>query len=304
MKTRVLTIIVLSMLAVSVAYGQATRTWVSGVGDDVNPCSRTAPCKTFAGAISKTAAGGQISVLDPGGYGAVTITKSITLEGEGTLGSILHSAVNGIIINAAATDTIIIRNIQLDGAGTTTGTNGISILNAKAVIVENCSIINSQKGISATPSLNQVQIYVRNTTIADHSVNGVFFQPTGAGSVFAELDDVRISRIGTTTAHDGIFQGASVGGHYRNVNVHQASGSGLHLNGASCAATVERSTFWRNGQHGIHANNGVVRVASSFAAQNVGSGFRETVGTISSWVNNNSFDNGAVDSAATPLTFY
>src|ERR1700755_1473374 len=87
-------------------YGQATRTWVSGVGDDANPCSRTAPCKTWAGAISKTAACGEIDALDPGGFGAVTITKSITLDGSGTFASILASLVNGIIINAAATDVI------------------------------------------------------------------------------------------------------------------------------------------------------------------------------------------------------
>src|SRR5919198_6054446 len=84
----------------SLAYAQATRTWVSGVGDDANPCSRTAPCKTFAGAISKTAAGGEISALDPGGFGAVTITKSITINGDGTLASIVASLTNGIIINA------------------------------------------------------------------------------------------------------------------------------------------------------------------------------------------------------------
>src|SRR5262245_59664270 len=86
----------LSMTAMS----QATRTWVSGVGDDVNPCSRTAPCKTLAGAISKTATGGEINILDPGGFGAVTITKSITIDGGGIIGSILSSATNGIIVNA------------------------------------------------------------------------------------------------------------------------------------------------------------------------------------------------------------
>src|SRR6478609_6317986 len=80
------------------AQAQATRTWVSGVGDDANPCSRTAPCKTFAGAISKTAAGGVISVLDPGGFGAVTITKSITIDGTGGYASITNTATNGIII--------------------------------------------------------------------------------------------------------------------------------------------------------------------------------------------------------------
>src|SRR5947208_4349132 len=78
------------------AYAQATRTWVSGVGDDVNPCSRTAPCKTFAGAISKTAAGGEIDALDDAGYGAVTITKSLTIDGGGHLASILASGSLGV----------------------------------------------------------------------------------------------------------------------------------------------------------------------------------------------------------------
>src|SRR5438094_10514769 len=83
----------------SIAQAQATRTWVSGVGDDVNPCSRTAPCKTFAGAISKTADGGEIDALDPGGFGTVTITKSITIDGGATLASILASGVTGVNIN-------------------------------------------------------------------------------------------------------------------------------------------------------------------------------------------------------------
>src|SRR5918997_1898922 len=83
----------------SSAFGQATRTWVSGVGDDVNPCSRTAPCKTFAGAISKTAAGGEINVLDPGGFGSINITKSITIDGAGAHASILAANVNGVIVN-------------------------------------------------------------------------------------------------------------------------------------------------------------------------------------------------------------
>src|ERR1039457_7550390 len=108
MLLRKLTLLVLSSaLLASAARAQATRTWVSGVGDDANPCSRTAPCKTFAGAISKTAAGGEIDVLDPGGFGAVTITKSITFDGgEGQVGSILVAGSPGIIINAANTDTI------------------------------------------------------------------------------------------------------------------------------------------------------------------------------------------------------
>src|SRR6476469_7307884 len=95
------------------AFAQATRTWVSGVGDDVNPCSRTAPCKTFAGAISKTAPGGEINVIDSGGYGAVTITKALTIAGDGAMASVLVSGTNGIIVAAGASDIVILRNLHL-----------------------------------------------------------------------------------------------------------------------------------------------------------------------------------------------
>src|SRR5450432_4615171 len=80
----------------SLASAQATRTWVSGVGDDVNPCSRTAPCKTFAGAISKTAAGGEINCLDPGGFGGVTITKSMTISCEAGTAGVVVAGTNGL----------------------------------------------------------------------------------------------------------------------------------------------------------------------------------------------------------------
>src|SRR6476619_5401221 len=93
------------------ANAQATRTWVSGVGDDANPCSRTAPCKTFAGAISKTANGGEIDCLDPGGFGGVTITKSITIDCGTFPGGILVSGTNAVVVNAAATDRIILRHL-------------------------------------------------------------------------------------------------------------------------------------------------------------------------------------------------
>src|SRR5207245_10736465 len=108
------------------AHAQATRTWVSGVGDDANPCSRTAPCKTFAGGISKTAPGGVIDALDPGGFGAVTITKSITIEGTGGLASILVSGTNALVIAAAAGDDVVLRDILFEGLGT--GLNGIRFL--------------------------------------------------------------------------------------------------------------------------------------------------------------------------------
>src|SRR5947199_8056148 len=103
---QMLAIAIFTLAFVSIAQAQATRTWVSGVGDDVNPCSRTAPCKTFAGAISKTATDGEINCLDPGGFGGVTITKGMTINCEQTLGSVLVSGVNGIVISPAAGATI------------------------------------------------------------------------------------------------------------------------------------------------------------------------------------------------------
>src|ERR1700710_1530070 len=128
------------LLATAPAHAQATRTWVSGVGDDVNPCSRTAPCKTFAGAISKTAIAGEINCLDPGGFGTVTITKSMTLNCHEILGSILASGVPGITINStAAGSKVILRGLQINGVqgGTAVaGTIGVRIIAATVVAIE------------------------------------------------------------------------------------------------------------------------------------------------------------------------
>src|SRR5690349_22193941 len=120
MRMRRIALSVLVTLALCVSFAvlaqaQATRTWVSGVGDDANPCSRTAPCKTFAGAISKTAAAGEINCLDPGGFGGVTITKSITIDCSEIAASVLVSGTNGININAGAADRVILRNIRVMG---------------------------------------------------------------------------------------------------------------------------------------------------------------------------------------------
>src|SRR5246127_207357 len=121
----VATCAVTMLLVGSPAYAQATRTWVSGVGDDANPCSRTAPCKTFAGAISKTAAAGEINVLDPGGFGAVTITKSIRIISDHIEAGVLVSGTNGIVISAGATDTVVLEGLDFEGLGT--GLDGVRI---------------------------------------------------------------------------------------------------------------------------------------------------------------------------------
>src|SRR5579872_6871373 len=159
-------------LPIAPANAQATRTWVSGVGDDANPCSRTAPCKTFAGSISKTAPGGEIDALDPGGFGALTITKSITLDGGGgQVASVLVAGTNGIVVAAGASDVVIIRNLRLYGLlgnGTNSGNaglSGISFISGKDLNIENCVIFGfNTAGITATLSATAT-LHVVNTII-------------------------------------------------------------------------------------------------------------------------------------------
>lgn len=129
------------------AHAQATRTWVSGVGNDANPCSRTAPCKTFAGAISKTATGGEINVLDPGGFGGVTITKAISIIADHVEAGVLVSGTNGIIINTPAGAEVLLQGLDIEGLGT--GLNGVHIISASKVTIKDCSIRNfTQNGVN------------------------------------------------------------------------------------------------------------------------------------------------------------
>ena len=136
----VLAIAIFTFALASIAQAQATRTWVSGVGDDLNPCSRTAPCKTFAGAISKTATGGEINALDPGAYGAVTITKAISIISQFEAGVLATLGSNGITINTPAASKVLLQGLDIEGAGT--GGIGVRIISAAKVTIQNCSIRN------------------------------------------------------------------------------------------------------------------------------------------------------------------
>jgi len=158
------------------AHAQATRTWVSGVGDDANPCSRTAPCKTFQGTISKTAAGGEINVLDPGGFGGVTITKSISIISAGSEAGVLVSGTNGIIINVASTDKVLLEGLDIEGLGT--GINGVTIIGGGKTTIRNCSIRNfAQNGVNLQGTAN-ARVFVERSTILG---NGGGFNMLGAG---------------------------------------------------------------------------------------------------------------------------
>jgi hypothetical protein len=211
-------LLAIASLPTTSAHAQATRTWVSGVGDDANPCSRTAPCKTFAGAISKTAAGGEIDCLDPGGFGAVTITKSMTIDCGAFPGGITATGVNAVIVNAGANDKVVLRNLVLQGSnGTLPGINGVRFLAGKELeldrvviqgfntagvdvnksaqgilSVRNCYFAEAAVGIKlATTSVN-ITASISNTSFNNLSNNAV---EAGANS-FANISDSVFSTIG------------------------------------------------------------------------------------------------------------
>jgi len=175
-----------SALFCAPASAQATRTWLSGVGDDVNPCSRTAPCKTFQGTISKTAAGGEINCLDPGGFGAVTITKSIQIICDGVQqAGILVSGTNGVIINAPTNSVIVLSGLYFDGLGT--GINGVNILQAGTVTIRNSTISSFNGfGVNLVAAAASTNLVINNVTLINNGnaatavSGGVFVQP-GAG---------------------------------------------------------------------------------------------------------------------------
>jgi hypothetical protein len=190
----------LLIMSAGSAQAQASRTWVSGVGDDANPCIRTAPCKTFAGAISKTAAAGEIDCLDPGGFGAVTITKAITLDcasGQGgQVGSILVAGTNAIVITGTPAGAVVtIRNMSINGLGgtATPGLNGIRYISGGGTLhVENVEIFGfSQVGIDFENTA-AANLSVRSSQISDSAGGGALVKPTGGVLANASLDNVRL----------------------------------------------------------------------------------------------------------------
>jgi hypothetical protein len=184
--------LILPALASAPAHAQASRTWVSGVGDDANPCSRTAPCKTFAGAISKTAAAGEINCLDPGGFGGLTITKSITVNCHEVFGSVLVAGTNAIVIAAAAADRVVLRNLQIQGLGGSAnpGLVGVKIISAASVSIEDCVVTQfSQQGILDQRSGAGGKLMVKNTVLTLNGGSGI--SVAGVATNNAVLDGVQ-----------------------------------------------------------------------------------------------------------------
>lgn len=297
-------VLVLAAFAGS-AQAQATRTWVSGVGDDVNPCSRTAPCKTYAGAISKTAAGGIISTLDPGGFGAVTITKGMFIDGSDQIAGVLNAGTNGIVINAGVNDTVVLRNLEIHGAGT--GFDGIRILQAKHVIIDNCIIQRqSSNGIEILNSTNTINVHIRNSRIANVTGQGVFIAPTGTGVARVTIQDSVV----TNSASNGV----DVAGANSSVSIMsstiQSNANGVVVQPTNGTAFLESSLIAYNGTgvfSGVGGATPVIRMSgcmvvgnttNGIAAGGIGGGSGTVVGFQSNTVVGNTGNNNVSSSVA------
>jgi hypothetical protein len=263
----------LAVLGAMPAQAQATRTWVSGVGADDNPCSRTAPCKTFAGALLKTAASGEISVLDPGGYGTVTINKAITISGDGTNASILATNLQGIVVNAGASDEVIIRNISINGSGgalgdPNSGSNGIHFNSGRQLTVEKVTIVGFNKtaasrGIEVTLA-GSGELLVSDTTITNCS-NGIRVNTT-AGQAIATLDNVRIENAPQT----GLEAAANAFVSVTRSNISNNDVHGVLASSASATVNVADSLLSFNNGTAVNCNasGGKIRIKGNMIVNN------------------------------------
>ncbi|MBR0800854.1 hypothetical protein JQ615_36385 [Bradyrhizobium jicamae] len=286
-----LSALLLSLISAMPVHAQATRTWVSGVGDDANPCSRTAPCKTFAGAISKTAPGGEIDALDPGGFGAVTITKSITIDGGGgQVASILVAGTNGINVAAGASDVVVLKNLRFQGLlgnggnPANSGQTAISFSSGGALVVDKCEIYGfANSGISASTSGAGTKLFVTNTTITN-AATGISVVPTG-GDLSGQIDRVNIQVMSTA----GVNASGPANVTMSNSTISNAA-TGVTLATGSILG-VDSSQI-NNNATGIATAGGFVRISRNVFYDN-NANFTIAGGTIASAGNNILADNGA-----------
>lgn len=307
---RSLIVSLLLLLASGGAFAQATRTWVSGVGDDANPCSRTAPCKTWAGAISKTAAGGIINCIDPGGFGGVTVTKSITISCKHVEGSALASSTTGVVVNGAGID-VVLRGLDIDGGSPTSpGINGIRFVQGASLVVEDCTIRDfdaaapNGNGILVNNTSLIAEIQVSNSHITGNGTGtggaGIQVAPTGTGganvtvtnSVFSNNTvGIRADSAGTSGAIDVAVSDTTAAGAPYHGFVALGAGGPVRM-------MLNRVVSANNLGEGVRESgaNATVRIGSSVVTGN-GTGL---VGTIQSY-GNNQINGNTSDGTATPV---
>lgn len=256
------------------AAAQATRTWVSGVGDDVNPCSRAAPCKTFAGAVSKTAWGGEINCLDGGGFGAVTITKSIAIICDDTFNGVLVTGANAITVNAADYDVVFLSGFDFEGFGT--GVNAVRFLGGGGLLIRNSTIRNFRGtngfGINFTPTLPAARLVLDDVTIVGNGASsgvtgGVMIQPAvNASASFTIVNSrvtdnnrggIRVDASADGASVKGMISSSVVSGNQIGLYVRSVTGGG-NANVALIDTVVNG-----NSSSGVLSESGAATVSAS-----------------------------------------
>jgi hypothetical protein len=312
----VLVVAVAGLVVPASAAAQATRTFVSGVGDDANPCSRTAPCKTFAGAISKTATGGEINVLDPGGFGAVTITKAITIiASPGVTAGVLVGGTNGITINTsgdsspgdADRDIVTLEGLDIDGLGATisgAGLVGVSIQHAGTVRLVNDEIYGfADAGVSFMPSATTEskvlppKLIVSGSSIHDNGQAGILAVPAAGqnASVLVENSEVENNAC-------GLAIGLGVAATFSTSNCGVAATPVSGTAGAITAASSDSSISTNQNAGVLSDGNGAVNEISGDTVFGNGSGLSEQSGGVITEIGANSvFGNSGADGTATSI---
>jgi hypothetical protein len=271
------------------------RTWVSGTGTDSGTCAITAPCKTFAFALTQTAAGGEIDVLSPGGYGAVTINHAISIINDGVgVAAIGASSGNAITITAGATDSVHLRGLTLAGLGT--GLNGIQFTTGGNLAIENCVIRNfANAGLNITPSTSS-SFSVSNTISSNNTSIGISVQPTGTAVVSGVLSNVTANNnvTGILVAGTGLSLNVTIAGSGASNN----SSVGIAASTALTALLLSNVVASNNNTGLAASTSSTVRVGQSVVTGNVTGVFTTGGGVLDSYgdndINGNTTDNTAV----------
>jgi hypothetical protein len=270
----------LPCFATSPAQAQATRTWVSGVGDDANPCSRTAPCKTFAGAISKTAGGGEINCLDPGGWGAVTITKSIKIDCLQFPGGVLVSGTNGINISTTAGIKVILRGLEIIGIGT--GITGVNVLINSEVTLDHVHVTGFTGSCVNVNTAGTTNLFMYDSNVTQ-CARGV--QLISSGTAKGVLHNVGVYGM-TVSGVEAASNGTSILVNESTI-AGNGAGTGVLTSAGNGKITVSNSTIsgWNGGANAVGSGS-TIRLNNNTVVDNVAFSYGAGSGTLATAGNN------------------
>jgi serine protease len=273
--------------------------WVSAQGNDANVCNSATPCRTFAGALSRIASGGEIDVLDSGDFGPVTINKSVTLVSAGALGGIQTAAGSAITVNAGPNDKIVLRGLTLDGLGT--GSNGVTFTAGGALYVESCMVNGfSQYGIDFAPANGSGKLFVNGTVLRNNgggvTGGGLHLISSAAPGFVATVEGLRSESnvfglkaegLGTVTIRNSL----AAGNGYSGFSATNSAGSTM------LRMLIEESVSTHNGTSGILSNGLATVTLSNVAVTDNQTGLNPTSGGLILSFGNNKVQGNTTDGA-------